>query len=99
MDLQQKTRRFGAWVIFCSLLLRLYALGAVDYVTHQLLQPNMAALLIYLETGRIVRFSVSPHTHEAESSAPWAPPEPLPTETTRAIRRAIPNIAKTRTSP
>lgn len=79
MDLQQKTRRFGAWVIFCSLLLRLYALGAVDYMTHQLLQPNMAALLIYLETGRIVRFSVSPHIHEAESPAPWVPPEPLPT--------------------
>lgn len=79
MPLQQRTRRFGAWVIFCALLLRLHAFGALDYAAAWLSQPNIAALLIYLETGRTVRFSVSQGTHQAESPAPWMPPQSLPT--------------------
>lgn len=78
MDLQQKTRRFGAWVIFCALLLRLFAFGALDYAAAWLSQPNITALLIYLETGRTVRFSVSQGDHQAESPAPWVPPQALP---------------------
>lgn len=79
MNLQQKTRRFGAWVIVCTLLLRLHALGAADYAAAFLSQPNIAKLLIYLETGRNVRFS-RPFSdfHEAESAAPWSPPDTLP---------------------
>lgn len=80
MDLQQRTRRFGSAVIACAILLRLYAFGAVDYLISRLLQPNIALFLTYLETGRIVRFSASMEKadHEAESAAPWQPPEVLP---------------------
>jgi len=79
MNLQQKTRRLGTWVIICSLLLRLHALGAADYAAAFLSQPNIAKLLIYLETGRNVRFSLPLlEGHEAESPAPWSPPGELP---------------------
>lgn len=78
MPLQQRTRRFGAWVIFCALLLRLYAIGILDHAAAWLSQPNIAALLIYLETGRTVRFSLSQGTHQVESPAPWTAPQPLP---------------------
>lgn len=79
MDLQQKTRRFGAWVIACSLLLRLYSLGIIDRAAAFLSQPHIAAMLIYLETGRNVRFSFpQKQLHQGESPAPWTSPEVLP---------------------
>lgn len=79
MDLQQKTRRFGAWVILCSLILRLYTSGAVDFAVTILSKPNIAQLLIYLETGRKVRFSLpSAQLHQRESPAPWVKPQEIP---------------------
>jgi len=81
MELQQRSRRMGCAVIVMALLLRLYALGAVDRIAARLLQPNTLTLLTYLETGRYVRFSASseePHPHEAESAGPWLPPAALP---------------------
>jgi len=81
MELQQRSRRIGSAVILLALLLRLYALGAVDYLAAQLLQPNTLALLTYLETGHFVRFSSSSeeiHSHESESAPPWLPPAALP---------------------
>ena len=79
MNLQQKTRRFGAWVIVCALLLRLQATVTADQLASILAQPNIAKLLIYLETGRNVRFSLPPaKSHSAESAAPWSAPEALP---------------------
>ena len=78
MNLQQKTRRFGAWLIFCSLLLRLHATGVMDNLAAFLSKPNIASVLIYLETGRHVRFSFPPDTHAVESAAPWSVPETLP---------------------
>ena len=79
MNLQQKTRRFGAWVILCSLMLRLHAAGAADFAAALLSKPNIAQLLIYLETGRIVRFSLPPEEiHQRESPAPWSKPAEIP---------------------
>lgn len=79
MDLQQKTRRFGAWVILCSLLLRLQPLVNPDSVASFFSQPHIASVLLYLETGRHVRFSLPfGQGHAAESAAPWSAPEELP---------------------
>lgn len=81
MPLRQRSRRFGGTVILCTLLLRLHMLGAGQWLLTQLAQPNIAALLTYIETGRIVRFSASsedPPAHEAESAAPWILPKDLP---------------------
>ena len=59
MDLEKQSLRMGAAVILCALLLRLAAGGFFAPVVRFFSQPNIASLLIYLETGRIVRFSDS----------------------------------------
>ena len=59
MDLEKQSLRMGAAVILCALVLRLAAGGFFSPVIRLFSQPNIASLLIYLETGRIVRFSDS----------------------------------------
>ena len=81
MELQQRSRRVGKTVILLAILLRLQALGAVDWLLNWMLQPNTASLLTYLETGRHVRFSASMGediAHEAESPPPSQLPTALP---------------------
>ena len=83
MDHQQRSLRAGAWVIFCALVLRLWTGGFFDPVASFLAQPKISSFLIYLETGRTVRFSASDGTFSAffagESPAPdFADGEALP---------------------
>ena len=59
MDQQQRSIRFGAALIACALVLRLGGSGVFDAVGKLLTKPNIAPFLLYLETGRIVRFSQS----------------------------------------
>ncbi|MBO5130555.1 MAG: stage II sporulation protein P [Oscillospiraceae bacterium] len=59
MDHQQRSLRVGAWAIFCAMLLRLSAAGFFDPLVEFFSQPKIASFLIYLETGRVVRFSAS----------------------------------------
>ena len=73
MDHQQRSLRFGASFIVCALLLRLAAGGYFQPVAEFLAKPNIASFLIYLETGRIVRFSQSSEVLEVfayESAIP-----------------------------
>ena len=60
MDNEKQSLRAGAAVILCALVLRLGLGGYFRPAAELFAQPNMASLLIYLETGRIVRFSDSP---------------------------------------
>ncbi|MBR4289190.1 MAG: stage II sporulation protein P [Oscillospiraceae bacterium] len=93
MDHQRWSLRWGACAILCALLLRLSAAGFFQPVAEFLAKPNIASLLIYLETGRIVRFSPSAEVLEVfayesavpdfalETAAPTQPAEeelPLP---------------------
>ena len=84
MDHQKWSLRLGAAVICCALLLRLSAGGMLDSLTAILAQPNIASFLIYLETGRVVRFSSSVEIPvlTGESSTPDfsedAQPEAIP---------------------
>ena len=78
MDNHKRSLRMGAAAIFCALLLRLGAGGALEPIVSFFLQPNIQSFLIYLETGRIVRFSPSleENTNFAgESAAPVLPTE------------------------
>ena len=59
MDLEKQSLRIGAAVILGALVLRLAAGGFFSPVIRLFSQPNIASVLIYLETGRIVRFSDS----------------------------------------
>ena len=92
MDHHRSAVRVGTTAILCALILRLWAAGVPDTVLSWLSQPNTAAFLIYLETGRDVRFSASQEVfweYPGESAAPQvflptpaevpeAEPEPLP---------------------
>lgn len=59
MDPYRKSVRFGIWAILCAGLLRLAAGGFFQSVFQWLNQPDIQSFLIYLETGRNVRFSPS----------------------------------------
>lgn len=59
MDHQKRSLRLGAAAILCALLLRLTASGFFRPVADFFAKPDIAAFLIYLETGRTVRFSPS----------------------------------------
>lgn len=83
MDHQQRSLRLGAALIACALVLRLGGSGIFDTVAEILAKPNIASFLLYLETGRIVRFSPSSEEAPAfalESALPdfaRVSPEPL----------------------
>ena len=78
MDLEKQSLRMGTAVILCALVLRLAAGGVFTPVVRFFSQPNIASLLIYLETGRIVRFSDS--SGVATVFVPAAATEPEETE-------------------
>ena len=59
MDHQKRSLRLGAALILCALLLRLGAAGWFRAAADFLTKPDITAFLIYLETGRKVRFSPS----------------------------------------
>ena len=64
MDHQKRSLRLGAAAIICALLLRLLSSGFFRPVAEFFGKPNIAAFLIYLETGRKVRFSPSVEVNE-----------------------------------
>lgn len=59
MDQHNRVLRFGAAVIAWAVVARLAAGGAFQPLLDWFFQPNTQAFLIYLETGRHVRFSPS----------------------------------------
>lgn len=75
MDQNHRSLRVGAAAILCALVFRLFSTGVLDSVASWLTQPNTAAFLTYLETGRNVRFSASTEVfleYFPESPAPAA---------------------------
>ena len=84
MEIHGKALRLGSAAVICALILRLISLGIPAKVASWLLQPDIAAFLIYLETGRDVRFSTSYQVftpeYAPESAAPLqqeVPPLPV----------------------
>ena len=83
MDHRSRARQVGKTAIVCALVLRLMTAGVFQRAVEFLTQPNMVPFLIYLETGRDVRFSPSLEKFSpkfVESSVPLRPKEPEPTE-------------------
>ncbi len=62
MDLEDRAWRVGLTALLTTLLVRLWAMGMPQRVVSWLTEPNIAKFLIYLETGRDVRFSPSQET-------------------------------------
>ncbi len=81
MRQQNRALRVGLTAILCALTLRLWAAGVPEKVISWLLEPDTLSFLIYLETGRDVRFSpsleaFSPNFMESPPPAIEIPPEP-----------------------
>ena len=78
MEQQQRSLRFGAAMILCALLFRLFTSGVPERIVSWLTEPNTAAFVTYLETGRNVRFSASNAVFSPQfvESPPPAIPEP-----------------------
>ena len=76
MDQQQKTKRFGIYIILCACILRLCMTGLPGKALWYLVQTGTSSILTYLETGRNVRFSASLEKKMdfmRESPGPWMP--------------------------
>ena len=81
MDHQRRSLRIGAAVIAGVVILRLLSGGAFTPLTQALTRPETVAVLLYLETGRVVR-PYAPLTYPAESAVPEWSPLPQPTAPT-----------------
>ena len=91
MDHPHSSLRVGAAAILCALVFRLFSSGIPEKVISWVTQPNIAAFLIYLETGRDVRFSASSEAFlvfPAES-----PPPRIPEETTAPTEPPLPSFS------
>jgi len=77
MDQQGKALRLGAWVIILAALLRLASTDFFQPFTSLFQNPNIQSFLIYIETGRKVRFSPSSEEISGESPAPQPDAQPL----------------------
>ena len=80
MDLQSKSLRIGAAVIVCAILLRLGSNGLFTKVVQAFSDPKTAALIFYLETGRVIR------------PAPEIQPSSTAPETTVPPEQTVPQI-------
>lgn len=83
MDQQEKTLRFGAAVIACAVVARLGAAGAFQGIAEWFRKPETQSFIVYMETGRKVRFSPSLEENTnpvGESPAPDAATVPAVTE-------------------
>ncbi len=76
----RRARRVGITAILCALLMRLWAAGLPERVLSWFSQPNTAAFLLYLETGRNVRFSSSSEAFSPDFVESPPPFLPEPTE-------------------
>ena len=79
MDLQQRSRRFGLAVIACAMVARFFTSGLPETIMVHLQKLDIAPFLIYLETGRDVRFSASMEVFwpfSPESAPPMFQKEP-----------------------
>ena len=74
MDTHRNVLRLGAAALVCALVFRLASQGLPEKIAAWINQPQVAAFLIYLETGRDVRFSLSSQVFSPEFAAESAAP-------------------------
>lgn len=70
MDWQRKSLRVGAWAVVLAVGIRLVSTGAPERLLQWLRQPETAAALLYLETGKVFR----PPSEETPETAPASDP-------------------------
>ncbi len=72
--MEEKSMRVGLCLILCGIVFRLLSSGILQPVTAFLRSPTSASFLLYLSTGRVVRYTPPQPTAE--------PTEPPPTDGT-----------------
>lgn len=77
LDRRKTALRLGAGAILWALLLRLTGMGCFRPAAQGISQPNIQSFLIYLETGRYVRFSPS---YEVSANTVGESPAPVLSE-------------------
>lgn len=87
MDPFKRTLRFGTALISCAVVARLGSSGAFQPLAQWLAKPETQSLLLYLETGRNVRFSPSlpESTEPVEATVPVTVPATVPEPETPAL--------------
>lgn len=70
MKLDNLSLRVGAWVVAAAVALRLLSTGALQPVFEMLLSPDAACVLLFLETGRLVRPAAAEDTVPAYREQP-----------------------------
>ncbi len=80
MDQQHRALRLGLAAILCGFVFRLCAMGLPEKLAQRLTQADAAAFLVYLETGRDVRFSPSLEAFSPDFMESPAPAAQEPTE-------------------
>lgn len=79
MDHQRKALRWGAAVIAFSITLRLFGGGFLSSVGNVLADERFLSLLVYLQTGRVVRYPESvPPAEQPVPTAPSVPSQTVP---------------------
>ena len=74
MKLDNVSLRVGAWVVAAAVALRLLGTGALQPVFEKLLSPETACVLLFLETGRLVRPPVTEDTVTKQQITVSSPP-------------------------
>jgi stage II sporulation protein P len=83
MDHQQRSLGIGSVLIVSAVILRLLSVGALEPLAAMLEDPDTAAFLLYLETGRVVKPTEPVSTLPPEAPAPETTgPAVQPQETT-----------------
>lgn len=72
MDWQRKCLRAGTWAVLLAIAVRLVSSGFPERLLQWLRQPETAAVLMYLETGKVFR---PPPADVPETAPPTEPPE------------------------
>lgn len=73
---RERSLRIGAAVIVCAILLRLTAGGFFDPLARLLEKPEVVSVLLYLETGRVVRPAVATVPEIVKATEPVVPEAP-----------------------
>lgn len=77
MDGQRKALRVGAWAVVLAVAVRMVSTGTLERVWEWLRQPEGAAVMLYLETGKIFR---PPPDGAVPETVPMTEPTQQPTE-------------------
>ena len=82
MKLEQRTLRICTMILICAVVMRLLSGGLLDTLAQALSSPRITSILLYLETGRVIRPlpQQSDVPEQTDPTQPTTPSQTLPPE-------------------